>query len=57
MLAAVPLIKRWPLFKLSIGKGGAALSNRIKILFLRRVATPLGKVAIPLYKRVGQSLI
>ena len=56
MLAAVPLIKGWPLFKLSIGKGGAALSNKIKIPFLRRVATPLVGVVTPLYKRVSWSL-
>ena len=38
MLAAVPLIKGWPLIELSISKGGAALLNKIKIL--RRVAAP-----------------
>ena len=54
-LAAVQLIKGWPLFKLSIGKGGATLSNKIKILFLRRAAAPLVGVAIPLYKRVSLS--
>ena len=41
MSATVSLIKGQPLIELSITKGGAALSNKIKILFLRRAAAPL----------------
>ena len=53
MLAAHPVIKRQLLIELSISKGGAALSNEIKIPFLRRAATPLVEVAIHLYKRAA----
>jgi hypothetical protein len=56
MLAAVPLIKGWPPFELRSSKGGA-LSDKIKIVFLRGAAAPSGKIGIPLYKRGGLSHI
>jgi hypothetical protein len=40
-------------FELSIGKEGAALSNKIKIPFLRRAAAPLVWVSIPFTKVVA----
>ena len=53
MSATLPLIKRQLLIELSISKGGAGLSNKIKIPFLRRAAAPLVEVAIHLCKRVA----
>jgi hypothetical protein len=53
--ATVSLIKGQPLFELRSSKGGA-LSDKIKIVFLRGAATPSGKIGIPLYKRGGRSL-
>jgi hypothetical protein len=55
MSAAVSLIKGWLPFELRSSKGGA-LSDKIKIVFLRGVAAPLGKIGVPLYKRDGHSL-
>jgi hypothetical protein len=54
-LAAVSLIKGWPPFELRSSKGGA-LSDKIKIVFIRGAAAPLGKIGVPLYKRGGRSL-
>jgi hypothetical protein len=55
MSAAVSLIKGWPPFKPRSSKWGA-LSDKIKIVFLRGAAAPLGKIGIPLYKRGSRSL-
>ena len=56
MSAAHPVIKRQPLIELSISKGGATLSNKIKIPSLRRAAAPSEKIKIPFLKGVAAPL-